>query len=188
MTSFWRQYFGVFNQFFNVHATSLFRRHFDVVILTSVWRRHFNVDSTSEFQRRNDVGVSSSFRRRYLNVDSICIFDHFFDVVSRRRVTSFRRWTDVILPTGMLKYSVFTNLQLCVFFSDVRHLLVYKTNRTLVFCLCAVIETWMTPFNWKKSWKHSAPPRVFTRHFLRFKWRHSCLCHSTETRKECSFY
>ena len=32
------------------------------------------------------------------------------------------------------------------FFSVVRHLLFYRTNRTWLLCLFAVIETWMTPF------------------------------------------
>ena len=39
--------------------------------------------------------------------------------------------------------------------SVVRHLLFYKTNRTWLLCLWAVIETWMTHSNWTKCVKNA---------------------------------
>ena len=35
--------------------------------------------------------------------------------------------------------------------------------------------------NMNDAWKHSALPRVSSRHFVRLKWRHSCFYHSKET-------
>ena len=46
-----------------------------------------------------------------------------------------------------------------------------------LLCLCAVIETWMTPFQPEKM-----------RDYTRLKWRHSCFYHATETRKQCFLF
>ena len=57
------------------------------------------------------------------------------------------------------------------------------------FCVCAVIDAWMAPFQPEtNARKYSVPPRVSTRYFSRFKWCHSCFYHSTKTRKQCSIW
>ena len=78
-----------------------------------------------------------------------------FSQSTEKRLTSFSFCITVQRHRWRINW-----VKLCVF-SVVRHLLFKKTNRTGLLCLCAVIDTRMTPFQPEKMLENTQLRLVF---------------------------